>query len=84
MILGKIISVAFCCINFLCWTVAKYLLINVREENQEDITGISDDESYQWKGLENNENISLSDRSRIPERIDYGKYGIGNLCGKMG
>ena len=62
MILGKIVGMAFCCINFLCCTVAKYLLVNIQEEHQETSTGISDDEYYQWKDLENNEKISLSSR----------------------
>ena len=60
MIIGKIICFGFCCINSLCWTVAKYLLVNVKEEKQEDFNGISDDESYQDAALENNEIISLS------------------------
>ena len=60
MIIGKIICFGFCCINLLCWTVAKYLLVNVKEENQEDFNGISDDEFDQGQALENNEIISLS------------------------
>ena len=60
MIIAKIISFGFCCINLLCWTVAKYLLVNVKEENREDFNGMSDDESDQWKVLENNAIISLS------------------------
>ena len=58
----KFIRLAFGCTNFLCWTVAKYLLINVQEENQEHVSGMLDDESNQWLGLENNETISLAAR----------------------
>ena len=70
MILGKIIGIVFCCINFLCWTVAKYLLVNIKQGNHEDVTGMSGDETYQWKGLENNENISLSSRAGNCKKLD--------------
>ena len=62
--LTKLIGLAFCCINFLCWTVAKYLLINVQEENHEDPAGMLDDENYRWTDLENNETVSLSTTNR--------------------
>ena len=58
--LTKLIGFAFCCANFLCWTVAKYLLVNVQEENQEDPTGMLNDEPYRWTDLENNETVSFS------------------------
>ena len=54
---------AFYCINFLCWTAGKYLLkVNVKlnVENQETVVGMSENESYQWKELQDNESISLS------------------------
>ena len=62
MILGKIISFAFCCIHFLCSTMAKYLLVIVKEEKQDElVTAMPDDEYFQGQDLENNEIISLSD-----------------------
>ena len=60
MLLNKFMGVAFYGLNLLCWTFGKYLLIKVKEENQEDVVGMEDNESYQWKGLEDNEVITLT------------------------
>ena len=60
MLLNKFIGVAFYGINLLCWTFGKYLLIQVKEETQQDVVGMEDNESYQWKGLEDNEVITLT------------------------
>ena len=76
MILGKIISITFCCLNFFFWTAAKYLLVNVKDENQEDFTGIPDNESYQWADLENNETLSLSGRRLGTDDIHCAKMDL--------
>ena len=60
MLLNKLICVAFYGINLLCWTLGKYLLIAIKEENQEDVVEMEDNESYQWKDLEDNDVITLS------------------------
>ena len=64
VMLTKLIGFAFWCLNLICWTAAKYFLINVQEENQEDPAGMLDDEPYRWTGLENNETVSLSTTDR--------------------
>ena len=53
-------GVAFYGINWLCWTFGKYLIINVNEQNQEDVVTMEDNENFQWKGLEDNEIITLT------------------------
>ena len=53
-------GVAFYDINLLCWTLGKYLIINAKEQNQEDVVAMEDDEKFQYKGLEDNEVITLS------------------------
>ena len=48
--------------NVLCWTVGKYLLVNINEEqeNQETVSGNSDNEFHEWTGLEDNDVVSLT------------------------
>merc|ERR1712080_321115 len=73
MLFNKLIVVAFYGINWLCWTFGKYLLINVKERNQEDFSGIEDNKACQWIGLKNNTVITLSPPPvRIQSRCDVG------------
>ena len=74
MVLKKFMALAFYCINFLCWTVGKYLLINVNVENQEDVVGTPENEYYQWNELQDNESISLS------SDISRDMYGQSSRC----
>ena len=59
MRLNNFIGFIVHCISLLCWVAGKYLLINVNEENHEAISGESDNELHQWKGMEDDEIISL-------------------------
>ena len=63
--LSKLLSFcmfAFYFANFMCWTVAKYILvqINVQQENHESVDGNSANGFDEWKDLEYNDVISLS------------------------
>ena len=60
MLFNKLMGVAFYAINLVCWTFGKYLIIHVKEQNQEDVVAIDDNEKFQYKGLEDNEVITLS------------------------
>ena len=60
MLFNKLMGVAFYAINLVCWTFGKYLIIHVKEQNQEDVVAMEDDEKFQYKGLDNNEVITLS------------------------
>ena len=53
--------------NVLCRTIGKYLLVNINDvqENQQTVRENSDNEFHDWKELEDNDIISLSDE-------DYG------------
>ena len=64
-----LINLSSCCIfavylvNILCWTVGKYLLVNINEEqeNQDTESGNSDNEFHEWTGLQDNDVISHND-----------------------
>ena len=60
MLFNKLMGVAFYAINLVCWTFGKYLIINVKEQNQEDVVAMDDDEKFQYEGLKDNEVITLS------------------------
>ena len=60
MLFNKLMGIAFYAINLVCWTFGKYLIIHVKEQNQEDVVAIDDNEKFQYKGLEDNEVITLS------------------------
>ena len=60
MLFNKLMGIAFYAINLVCWTFGKYLIIHVKEQNQEDVVAMEDDEKFQYKGLDNNEVITLS------------------------
>jgi hypothetical protein len=60
MLLNKLICVALYGINLLCWTLGKYLIIGIKEENQEYVVEKEENESYDWKDLEDNDVIALS------------------------
>ena len=61
MVLNHFICFVVHCISLLCWAAGKYLLINLKEEeNHEANIGESENELDPWKGLDNDETIFLS------------------------
>ena len=64
-------GVAFYAFNLLWLTFGKYLIINVKEQNQEHVVAMEDNQNVQWKGLEDNEVITFSPPS----------HRSGGLCG---
>ena len=74
MLFNKLMGIAFYAINLLWLTFGKYLIINVKEQNQEDVVAIEDNQNVQWKGLEDNGVITLPSPS--PRN--------GGLCGIHG
>ena len=81
MILNKIIGFVFYCINILWWTAGKYLLFRVEEQNHQDCAKNLDNGLNQWKELEDNEMISLSQpdiyqsRNFCTKKMGYGGLG---------
>ena len=59
MLFNKLMGVAFYAINLVWLTLGKYLIINVKEQNQEDVVAMENNQNVQWKGLEDNEVIKL-------------------------
>ena len=59
--------------NILCWTVSKYLLVNINEEqeNHGAVRENSANEFHEWKGLEDNDNISLSSPDAPRSRYQF-------------
>ena len=43
----------------ICWAIGKFILINIKEENQEFSRDQLDNQFNEWKDLEDNENILL-------------------------
>ena len=59
--------------NILCWAVAKYLLVNINEdqENQGPVRENSATEFNDWKGLEDDDVISLSSPQSLNSRYQF-------------
>ena len=70
MLFNKLMSVAFYAINLLWLTFGKYLIINVKEQNQEHVVAMENNQNVQWKVLEDNEVINLP----------HSSHRMGGLC----